>query len=242
MYKKCILLFFISLIIINCNQKKKNIQDIEIHNIDEVSVDNILDANDTKTQEIQNRVMYVNSLEGLRIRNAPNGEKTGLLDNLTKVIISKEDNNNVVIDDIDGKWVYITSPTEGWIFDGYLSEYKNIVGKEIVGIWRELDELFEYQFYDDYSFYYSGAGHGVFGTWKYEDGQIIIEFIGGSFMLPGHFFEDLEPREYKHDAYSIVYPVKYIDDDTLVLIEKNTNHQYPMYSRAGREILEFEKL
>jgi hypothetical protein len=68
--------------------------------------------------------MYVNSPEGLRIRNLPsiNGERIGLLENFTKVNVVKEDLNVHNINGTEGRWVYISTPIEGWIFDGFLTD------------------------------------------------------------------------------------------------------------------------
>jgi hypothetical protein len=75
-------------------------------------------------QEDLNKIMYVNSPEGLRVRNLPsvNGDRIGLLDHLTEVRIIKEDSNIVSIDGIEGKWVNIISPVEGWVFSGFLED------------------------------------------------------------------------------------------------------------------------
>ena len=103
----CFLLFFI-----NCNKESK-------HNSNEniIKKDNFETLNNNLNKE-----MYVNTTAGLRVRNIPNieSERIGLLENFTKVNIIKEENEIVYINGIEGKWVYINSPIEGWIFNGYL--------------------------------------------------------------------------------------------------------------------------
>jgi hypothetical protein len=82
------------------------------------------------------KVRYVNSVEGLRVRNTPNinGERTGLLPHLAQVNVIAEDTDDVTIDNIKGKWVsiqfitpfnlaYGTNPLEGWVFNGYLTAW-----------------------------------------------------------------------------------------------------------------------
>ena len=64
----------------------------------------------------------VKATAGLRVRSSPGTDSgtTGVLDFLATVTITKENDAVVNIDGLEGKWVYITSPLEGWVFDGYL--------------------------------------------------------------------------------------------------------------------------
>jgi formylglycine-generating enzyme required for sulfatase activity len=120
--KRIINLFvFITILITGCN-KTNEIKPI----IDE----NVNISTEIKEQEDLNKTMYVNSPEGLRVRNLPgvNGDIIGLLDYLTEVKIIKEDYNIVSIEGIEGKWVNIITPIEGWVFNGFLEneeQYKN---------------------------------------------------------------------------------------------------------------------
>ncbi len=71
--------------------------------------------------------MYINSLEGLRVRDVPSleGNRVALLADLTEVMVMTEDANLVTIDGIQSKWAYIESgDIKGWVFGGYLSEGK----------------------------------------------------------------------------------------------------------------------
>jgi len=98
--------------------------------------------------------MYVNAPDGLRVRNAPSadGEKIGLLEDFEMVRISKKDDKTVNIGGIDGKWVYIINPIEGWIFDGFLEDYEPhikrtsaigeqeyIIREKLIGNWNIID-------------------------------------------------------------------------------------------------------
>ena len=69
-----------------------------------------------------NMTMYVNAPSGLRVRSAPSteGEILGALEHLAEVNIVREDDNIVAIGGTSGRWVYINSPVQGWIFNGYL--------------------------------------------------------------------------------------------------------------------------
>ena len=82
--------------------------------------------------------MFVNSPDGLRIRNSPdiNGERIGLLPHLAGITVISEDANDVTIDNIRGKWVLMRFTTllntaygregiEGWVFNGYLNDWSH---------------------------------------------------------------------------------------------------------------------
>ncbi len=71
--------------------------------------------------------MYINSLEGLRVRDVPSleGNRVALLADLTEVLVLTEGSDIVTIDGIHNRWMYIESGAiEGWVFGGYLSEEK----------------------------------------------------------------------------------------------------------------------
>jgi hypothetical protein len=82
-------------------------------------------------QENLNKIMYVNSPEGLRVRASPsiNGDRIGLLDHLTEVRIIREDNDIVIIEGIEGKWVFIISPVGGWVFSGFLEDDEQYINR-----------------------------------------------------------------------------------------------------------------
>ncbi len=67
---------------------------------------------------------YVNSKEGLRIRNKPgtDGEKIGSLKNKEKIEIIEKDTNIVEIDGIKSNWIKICTEDNvtGYVFGGYL--------------------------------------------------------------------------------------------------------------------------
>jgi hypothetical protein len=134
------ILVFIPILIIGCNKSNKiqainkDIEDVSVHVSTEI-----------QEQKNLNKIMYVNSPEGLRVRNLPNvnGDRIGLLDYLTEVKIVKEDNDIVSIEGIEGKWVNIITPIEGWVFNGYLTNVKSpraaIVSEHPLATWQIID-------------------------------------------------------------------------------------------------------
>ena len=79
------------------------------------------------------KTMFVNATSGLRVRNTPSldGGRVGALDFGAKVLVTKEDDSTVNIDGVDGKWVYTSTPIAGWVFDGYLSFYNQLLLSQI---------------------------------------------------------------------------------------------------------------
>ncbi len=77
---------------------------------------------------LEEKIMYVKSPEGLRMRDKPDltGERISLLEDGQEVNVFEYDPNRVVIDGIDGYWVYVKSEEEeGWVFNGYLRDSKD---------------------------------------------------------------------------------------------------------------------
>jgi hypothetical protein len=115
-------------------KKNENQKNIEITNDNiELINDNteiINDNTETGSLEIQinesiNKTMYINASGGLRVRSLPSidGERIGLLNYSTEISITREVNKNLIINGIEGKWVYIKADNiEGWVFSGYLSD------------------------------------------------------------------------------------------------------------------------
>jgi hypothetical protein len=131
------------------------------------------------TQTYSSRTMYVNVKEGIRVRDAPylNRQEYSWILYLAEVTVIKEDNDIVNIGGVDGKFVCIISPMNGWVFDGFLSTYDNIenqIKEELIGNW-----IF-------YSFYCTLYSNGEFkgalletsssasGYWELKDNKVII--------------------------------------------------------------------
>jgi hypothetical protein len=69
--------------------------------------------------------MYVNSIEGLRVRDCPDvsGNIVGRLSHLDRVLVLESSINIVEIDGIKSKWRRIkTDLYNGWVFGGYLED------------------------------------------------------------------------------------------------------------------------
>jgi hypothetical protein len=128
-----LVLFNISFLLISCKEKSLQINETNLNEdnnnrkqtiIESKEINNIIDLEHTE-------IMYINSPEGLRVRDKPSldGEKLFLLEKNHEVIILKKDINNIIIDGIIGNWMYIRSNSneaQGWVFGGYLSKEKNL--------------------------------------------------------------------------------------------------------------------
>lgn len=71
----------------------------------------------------QTSFMFVDSTEGLRMRNRPdlNGERIYLLPNKAKVEVMQRNNEKINLDGILGNWILVNYNTiQGWVFSGYL--------------------------------------------------------------------------------------------------------------------------
>jgi hypothetical protein len=112
------------LLVLSCTK-----QDDTILNVNDKEIfleDDIIDVH-RENLPITYKTMYVDSPEGLRVRDTPNldGNRIALLDDLQEVIILQEDEIDITIDGIIGKWTFIKSENiEGWVFGGYLTEEK----------------------------------------------------------------------------------------------------------------------
>jgi hypothetical protein len=174
-------------LIIKGKQQKQELQGMhysklkkEIKNMNEKSNLQAQEERQIKQDShIQNNMytMYVNSSEGLRVRNSPNlnGEKIGLLEFFTAVKIIREDNNSVNIDGINGKWVYIKTPIEGWVFDGYLSEVLPLEIPFILGVWENVENSdIQYYFLENNTYIEYWAPGSAGGTWQLEGNTLIL--------------------------------------------------------------------
>ena len=115
------LIISISLILSNCT-KNNNVELVEKINFEENNYEQAI--SESKKVSIK---MYVNSVGGLHVRDIPNinGERIALLDDGTEILVKKEDESNVIIDGIDGKWVFVEyNNVAGWVFNGYLTDSK----------------------------------------------------------------------------------------------------------------------
>ena len=131
------ILFFVMIISCTPNDKSEGNAEAE-KNVEETSSESVVEMQ----QEDLNVIMYTNAQAGLRVRNSPrlDGEITGLLDFGTKVVVAYEDTTIVVIDNIEGRWVSIKSPVEGWVFNGFLTNNIEADADEVSGLNYEIVE------------------------------------------------------------------------------------------------------
>jgi hypothetical protein len=264
------ILVFIPILIIGCNKSTKiqtineDIEDAIVQILPEIQGAEIQE----QEQKILNKVMYVNSLEGLRVRNIPsiNGDRIGLLDNLTEVTVVKEDDGFVVIDGIYGKWVNIIAPIEGWIFDGFLENYeqhmermdqiKNTFEKNIIGKWRVINaspisEEFELflslsgimEFMDKrrsdriyLGFEYDFEYGFFYGQWNWELGKNIIKIKGG-------WPKESESYGIKDFGEYYLTDVNFINNDNISLYDEIGPHYFvQIFSETEKLFLKLERI
>ena len=94
-------------------------------------INNPTTIEESSQQKIE-EVMYVNSLEGLRVRKEPgiDSERISLLNNNEKVIVLDKDTNIHTIDGINGNWFLIKNDgITGWVFGGYLVSEEEFITK-----------------------------------------------------------------------------------------------------------------
>jgi hypothetical protein len=116
------------------------------------NIDSIMETNLKENTNDVNKTRYVNVTDGLWIRNSPssNGEKIGSLEYHTEVKITKEYKNIVNIGGISGKWVYITEPIKGWVFNRFLDNYdqhinrtvtsqEQYIKEKLIGTWKIIE-------------------------------------------------------------------------------------------------------
>jgi hypothetical protein len=127
--------------------------------------------------QVANKILYVNSIEGLRVRNAPStsGERIAILDNLTEVLVIREDGNEIIIDGINGKWTLIKYENiEGWVFGGFLTAKPQIIPESSL---NNISSILEYIFdninikakYNSFDEVIKNADFNIIGEWSFLD-------------------------------------------------------------------------
>ena len=176
--------------------------------------------------------MYVNSPEGLRVRDNPglNGNRIGLLENQTVIAVHPwpRKDEDVIIDGIKGRWVYIgQGGINGWVFDGYLRPEpieEKIMIEHLKGLWFVTEMNGEN--YSDYSedqksyFRFNDDGTYVFkqgtsnfqwrsGYYRYNYNINKLRFWSVKNMMEGQI-----PWDYYED-------VKIVDPDHIIFTYRN---------------------
>ena len=130
MKKVFILLIGFSLCFISCSKKERNQTD-ENTIIQETKIEKEETSTEIKIEEKAKEYVYVNSVEGLRIRKNSDAEseKIGSLKNKEKVELISRGKVPVEIDGITSTWYEIKTEEgiQGFAFGGYLEETLNNV-------------------------------------------------------------------------------------------------------------------
>jgi hypothetical protein len=205
------------------NIKKSNSRQKEVVVNSEINIqtNTSIDSDNKKTQ---GKIQYTLSPSpiGLPVSNLPNGERIGLLDFCTEVLVTDEDKERVIIDGILGNWVYISSPFEGWVFNGYLADF-GYFESVMAGNWylewecpiylldnydtsNEIDlrnvnvrpydfaEVLHLDVFGDFiNSNLRDSGGAPVGDWSIKDGKLILEYINTHVGFAGENFLD----EYK---------------------------------------------
>ena len=176
-------------------------------------------------------VMYVNALEGLRMRSSPsiNGERIRLLPHFAVVTLVEEANDFVTIDNIRGKWVRVKTSLDilsgsegGWVFNGYLIDetefinyinnipfeqisYQANITQKFIGGWTINDFMEGYSLKSNgrYSWGREASGNSEEGTWHIEGSEI--------------FFKGIMSDESESWERSTVFRFNFIGDNILIL-------------------------
>lgn len=116
--KKVIFLIIFAMLLPGCS--KKNNEEIKEADVSQESQP--VQEEKPKGKEFR----YVNSIEGLRIRNKPgtDGEKIGSLKNKEKIEVLSETSLMQTIDEIQSKWIEIKTENDitGYVFGGFLEK------------------------------------------------------------------------------------------------------------------------
>jgi hypothetical protein len=220
------IIFILTILIIflsSCTRKNNTNQEKKIFP-DEKRIDLIINDETTErliNKEQNSKIMYVNSPEGLRVRNSPglDGDRIGLLENLVEVNILKEEQETVTIDGIIGKWTFIKiNNIEGWVFGGYL------INNPIFGLWECLPTGNEWDFNMDMSF---GNNCGIsayryHGTFELkEDNNILFHYD----YIQDHefwnsemsFSENFIPRKPERIIFTVEGKIIFINNNRITI-------------------------
>jgi len=214
------------------------------------------------SQSVSN-IMYVNSLEGLNVRESASisGKKIGLLPNLAQIYIIEEEKDFVSIDNIEGKWVLMTwynflekkhDYLKGWVFNGYLMnscdyvEYlKNIDFEQILPI-DDVMKNFEYSLW-----FLNSMGHGYFFDISEDIHHLNVyrDILRESSYQPIGFWHVVDnriflseigyydmselPNLYKHPNESVIEFV-FLNNDVLVTSDMADKPNIKVYFRGKR--------
>ena len=179
--------------IIGCTKKEISIGN-EVKNTNKIVDQN---GNNLSIQEI----MYVNALEGLRVRKEPSieSEKIFLLNDKEKVFILEKKLTENEIDGIKGNWFLIKTPEiVGWVFSGYLVNKNELIVKN-----KGMNDIFADAIYFQEKkmnpievelIGYKGRYKSEFD--EYEMNVIYIDYWSRTKIFDKDIYEDYDPDQY----------------------------------------------
>ena len=227
--KKCICLMIglAVLIVVSCSKKGEEKINGDLK-IEPVPVE-------FNTVEEEKEIRYVNSLEGLRIRNKPdvNAEKVGSLANKEKVEVISHNFQKVEIDGIWSEWIEVKSETglQGYVFGGYLENSLDDV--ELIQFLE--GEFTETGFSDKYNVVIKYLGNSILKItpnidWFHEEKEVSLKEIDlrGCILNAGG---DRGGASYEHRLF--------LDDGKLII--KIDDEVWHNYSEENPELGELEE-
>jgi hypothetical protein len=118
--KKLFTLFILLSLIFSCKNKDKIKSE---NNISEISINSNILLEDNNVSVDQFRIRYINSPEGLNVRDQPdiNSMKITTLPNMTSVFVLEINGELNIIDGLENYWYFVQSKSvKGWVFGAYL--------------------------------------------------------------------------------------------------------------------------
>ena len=172
--------------------------------------------NEEETNDLP-MIMYINSKEGLNLRNEPSlqSEKIKLLTYGLRVVVNKKHNINT-IDGITNNWYNISGHFgSGYVFGGFLSEKLPVDVPPILGRWNsDAGDYWSWWFAppDIVSAGFKGTDRGWYGKWELTNDILTIT----------------ESNEFEHNEYgeelwtkTTIYKIEIIDVDNMILQYEN---------------------
>jgi hypothetical protein len=133
------------------------------------------------------KVMYVNSIEGLRIRTEPaiNSSILGTFLYGESIVIEEKTSMTITIDGITDYW-YKLHFGKGWVFGGYLSENLPSNALTILGYWEvEPNRIHMYYFSPTYDYKIGRKESEWFEIGKWELKENILTFVEQEYVEDG---------------------------------------------------------
>jgi len=226
-----IIIFIILAVFISCTNKTQKNGGSEV----------LAKINEETNFEIKLPVfMYVNSKEGLRLRDKPDisGKVLDILKYKQQVIIEDKSNDKVVIDSIDDYWYLVTVDNRiGWVFAGYLrNTIDEIDCEEIAGLYYAHDiEVIE----ESLTYFYGIDSLINFNNFKNEMFFEII-YIGENQLKIDYHFPFYGSANPKHNNRKFQYAIE--EDAPFLYFEEGSgagNTDIYMYYREEQILMKF---